>query len=94
MASDDQAGRRYAITGRVQGVGFRDFAQREARRLRLTGYARNLPDGTVLVFAVGTAQALSDFEAMLRRGPRFSEVRGFSTEEAAPQAFDDFRVFA
>lgn len=86
------AGRRYSVHGRVQGVGFRDFAQREARRLKLTGYARNLPDGSVLVCAVGSETALSEFESALRTGPRWAEVRSVAIEEMAAQDFDDFRI--
>lgn len=88
------AGRRFSIHGQVQGVGFRDFTQREARRLKLTGYVRNLPDGSVLVCAVGLPSAVSDFEGVLRQGPRFAEVRGFSVEEMEASAFEDFRIFS
>lgn len=62
--------RRYVVSGRVQGVGYRYFAQREALRFRLTGYAENLDDGSVEVLAVGDAPALEEFEQALRRGPR------------------------
>ncbi len=79
--------------GRVQGVGFRDFVQREARRLKLNGYVRNLPDGSVLVCAMGPETSMSALEAALYTGPRWSEVRGVSSEELiTDQAFDDFRI--
>ena len=85
-------GRRFSAQGRVQGVGFRDFVQREARRLNLTGYTRNLADGSVLVCAVGTIESISELEAIVRRGPRWAEVRGMTVEEMEAQPFDDFRI--
>lgn len=85
-------GRRFTIHGRVQGVGFRDFVQREARRLNLTGYARNLADGSVMVCAVGAEEAMAEIESIVRQGPRWAEVRRLSVEEMEAQAFDDFRI--
>ena len=57
------------VEGRVQGVGYRDFARRTARRLSVRGWARNRRDGTVEVFAVASAAKLEDFLAELRQGP-------------------------
>lgn len=57
------------VEGRVQGVGYRDFARRTARRLGVRGWARNRLDGTVEVLAVGTAASLESFLADLRHGP-------------------------
>ena len=85
-------GRRYSIQGRVQGVGFRDFAQREARRRNLKGYARNLADGSVLVCVVGSESALVDFASSLQMGPAWAEVRSVAIEEMAAQDFEDFRI--
>jgi acylphosphatase len=90
--SGSHVGRRYTVHGRVQGVGFRDFVQREARRLKLTGYARNLADGSVLVCAVGAGQAIMELEAILHQGPRWAEVRGVDVEEMPGRPFDDFRI--
>ena len=67
---------RYIVQGRVQGVGYRYFARRQADALGVTGYARNRPDGSVEVVAEGTAEALRDFEARLREGPDFASVQG------------------
>jgi acylphosphatase len=86
------AGRRFLIHGRVQGVGFRDFVQREARRLNLTGYTRNLADGSVLVCVVGGPESVAEMEGIARQGPRWAEVRGLSVEEMEAQPFDDFRI--
>lgn len=64
------------IRGRVQGVGFRDAASREARRLGLSGWVRNRLDGAVEVTAEGYEAALLGLEAFLRVGPRFAKVIG------------------
>ena len=67
------------VRGRVQGVGFRWFVQREARRLGLTGWARNLPDGRrVEVVAEGSRAALDDLLEALRRRPEGSHVEDVS----------------
>jgi acylphosphatase len=88
-------GRRYAIQGRVQGVGFRDFVQREARRLNVTGYVKNLSDGSVLVCALGLKESIEALESALYQGPRWSEVRGVSKEDLAlDETFEDFRIFS
>ena len=60
--------RRWLVHGRVQGVGYRYFAQRMASELGLTGYARNLDNGSVEVYAAGTPDRLSDFAGRLRQG--------------------------
>ena len=65
---------RFLVAGQVQGVGFRWFTQREARRLVLTGWARNLPDGRVEVLAQGGHGPLDHLEKSLKTGPRFSRV--------------------
>ena len=65
---------RYLVTGRVQGVGYRYFVLREAERLGLAGFARNLPDGRVEVVAEGTEEVLGHLEARLRAGPSFASV--------------------
>jgi acylphosphatase len=66
----------------VQGVGFRFFAQRTAEKLRLSGYVRNLRDGRVEVYALGTAEQLAAMRAALGRGPRFSSVTEVREEPA------------
>jgi acylphosphatase len=84
--------KRWFIRGRVQGVGYRNFAQRAAADLGLTGYARNLDDGRVEVYAVGPVDKLSELAGMLYRGPRWSEVRGVEEQEAAIQQYGSFRI--
>lgn len=68
------------VSGRVQGVGFRYFAQHEARRLGLCGYVRNLPDGRVEVSAEGSRRALESLVVALREGPAGAWVRGVQLE--------------
>ena len=84
--------RRYLISGRVQGVGFRYFAERAARQTGVTGWARNLADGRVEVHANGSAQELSDFEARLRTGPALADIRGFESSDTAVIPSSGFRI--
>ncbi len=86
--------RRYLIRGRVQGVGYRFFAQRAADELRLTGYTRNLDDGRVEVYAVGTAEQLTELAGRLWKGPRLAEVRGVEEFEADVQQYGSFHIEA
>jgi acylphosphatase len=66
--------RRILVSGRVQGVGYRYATVREARRLGLRGYARNLPDGRVEVVAEGPPDDVSRLTAWCGRGPSAAEV--------------------
>ena len=86
------AARRYLIAGRVQGVGFRFFVERVAMELGLTGYTRNLADGRVEVYAVGTPQQLSELSGLLWRGPRMASVRAVEEHEAPVADYTDFRI--
>ena len=92
MAAKDREARRWYVRGRVQGVGYRYFAQRTASALGLTGYARNLDDGRVEVYAVGPASKLAELAPLLYRGPRWAEVRGVEEQEAAVHAFASFHI--
>ncbi len=65
----------------VQGVGYRFFAQRVAERLGLAGYVKNLRDGRVEVYAIGTPEQLLSLRAELERGPRAASVSSVSEEE-------------
>jgi acylphosphatase len=68
----------------VQGVGFRYFAQHAAEKLQIHGYVRNLRDGRVEAYAIGTPEQLATFRAALERGPRFSSVAEVREESASP----------
>lgn len=82
--------RRHLISGRVQGVFFRDSARREAERLGLSGYAVNLDDGRVEVLACGPIDALDRLESWLHRGSPGARVDDVTTEpvkETPPDRF-------
>ncbi|HWS53104.1 MAG TPA: acylphosphatase [Pyrinomonadaceae bacterium] len=66
--------RRYYISGEVQGVGFRFFAQRVAARHQVVGYVRNLADGRVEVVAEGAPEGIEGFRHDLAAGPRHAHV--------------------
>lgn len=72
------------VTGRVQGVYYRASTQREAQRLGVVGYAKNLSDGSVEVWAQGDAAAVDDLVAWCRGGPPRSEVTEVAVEDAEP----------
>lgn len=83
----------YLISGRVQGVGYRAFAEREARGLGLKGWVRNLADGRVEACARGPKLLLGRFEAMLRAGPASARVESLAvTNWDAQEALNDFEV--
>ena len=86
--------KRFFVRGRVQGVGFRYFVERAAHELAVTGYARNLDDGRVEVYAVGRAEQLSELASRLWKGPRFADVRGVEEQDAAVQQYDAFSIEA
>jgi acylphosphatase len=79
------------IRGEVQGVGFRWAVQNQADRLGLTGYAENLPDGSVRVEAEGAPDRLDQLEAYLHQGPRWAEVESVDAERRP--ATGDFYTF-
>jgi acylphosphatase len=83
---------RYLVRGRVQGVGYRYFVMREAGALGVSGFARNLPDGSVEVVAEGADEVLQSFEERLREGPSFAEVRGLDRSPIAPRGDQGFHI--
>ncbi|HKE25764.1 MAG TPA: acylphosphatase [Bryobacteraceae bacterium] len=91
MAATHEA-RRWLVRGRVQGVGYRFFAQRAAESLGLAGYVRNLDDGRVEVYAVGPDKKLSELAGMLYQGPRWSDVRGVDEQQAALEDYSSFHI--
>jgi acylphosphatase len=66
------------VSGRVQGVGFRWFVVDEARRLKLSGWVRNCPDGRVEIAACGNADALAQLESAVTTGPPGAKVQKIS----------------
>jgi acylphosphatase len=76
--------RKFLVSGRVQGVGFRYFALDAARREGLHGYITNNDDGTVEAVAEGEAEAVDRFERALRRGPSHSRVENVIVDDIEP----------
>ena len=74
--------RRAVVRGRVQGVGFRYFAERAARELGVRGWVRNRPDGTVETLAEGETEVLDRYLDRLRKGPLGSRVDAVDVADA------------
>jgi len=66
--------RKFVVTGRVQGVGYGFYAERWASQLGICGYVKNLWDGNVEVYAIGTPIAIEEFKRQLVEGPRSAHV--------------------
>jgi acylphosphatase len=77
-------GRRYLISGRVLGVGFRFFVFDRAAREGIRGFVRNLPERRVEVVAEGDAEAMDRFERAIRQGPPAARVDDVETEVMPP----------
>jgi acylphosphatase len=95
MTSTEKAieARRFLVRGRVQGVGFRWFVEREAHILGIAGWVRNNHDGSVEVLAQGTRDQLSGLHAWLREGPPAARVDAVEVSEARPvDGLNSFRI--
>jgi acylphosphatase len=95
MTSTEKAveARRFVVRGRVQGVGFRWFVEREAHILGIAGWVRNNADGSVEVLAQGTRDQLLVLRSRLREGPRAARVDAVEEVEAQPTAsVSSFRI--
>jgi len=85
--------RRFLVRGRVQGVGFRWFVEREAHILGVAGWVRNNADGGVEVLAQGTRDQLLGLRSRLRQGPRAARVDAVDESEAPPApGLSSFRI--
>jgi len=85
--------RRFFISGNVQGVGYRFFAQRAAARHQVVGYAKNLSDGRVEVLVEGSTQSVEGFRNDLATGPRFSSVDHVEEIHLDPSGqYSSFRI--
>jgi acylphosphatase len=96
MASTEKSqpqARRFLVRGRVQGVGFRWFVEREAHILQIAGWVRNNHDGSVEVLAMGTLEQLAGLRSRLQEGPRAARVDEVEESEAKPVAgLNSFQV--
>ncbi len=84
--------RRAVLSGRVQGVGFRFFAESAAREARITGWVRNRHDGTVETVAEGEAEDVRRYLDRLRAGPIGSRVTALDEEEVPIRGYDSFEI--
>jgi acylphosphatase len=85
--------RQFVIRGRVQGVGFRYFTQDAARREGVTGWVRNLPDGSVEALVEGEFEAVMRVERAIRSGPRGARVEDVDVGSQEPSgAYRDFSI--
>lgn len=78
--------RRYIVSGRVQGVGFRNYVEHIAGKLKVDGYVRNRWDGSVEVFAMATPERLKQMGFALEKGPMMSHVIEVREEPDTPDA--------
>ncbi|HMU34716.1 MAG TPA: acylphosphatase [Pyrinomonadaceae bacterium] len=83
--------RRYFVSGIVQGVGFRYFAQRSAAKHQIRGFIRNLSDGRVEAFVEGSERAVIAFKEDIAAGPPFSNVE--MLEEIVEDPTDQYSTF-
>jgi acylphosphatase len=88
----DAVRRRLSITGRVQGVFFRESCRRVAEQNGVAGTARNLDDGSVQVVLEGTARAVAEVIAWCRKGPSGASVTGVDVTDEEPEGLSDFRT--
>jgi acylphosphatase len=84
--------RRYLISGRVQGVGFRFFTEAAASREGIEGWVRNLADGRVEIRAEGDAESVDRFDRAVRHGPPGARVERVETFEDVPGGGAGFSV--
>ena len=85
--------RKYKVSGWVQGVGFRFFAERAANQLGITGYVKNCWDDTVEVYAIGDEVSLDEFKRQLGEGPRSARVTGINeTDESVDKQYKSFMI--
>jgi acylphosphatase len=85
--------RKYEISGRVQGVGFRFFVERWANQLGVCGYVKNRWDGSVEVYAIGEAEALEELKLRLTEGPRSARVSSLEeSDEPVRKGYSKFLI--
>jgi acylphosphatase len=93
MPSTDVVRRRLLFSGAVQGVGFRYWAVRESASFGVTGYVRNLYDGSVEAVLEGPRDEVANFEGVLREGPPYGRIRRVDAIDEEPRGeFESFRV--
>ncbi len=81
-----------SVKGMVQGVGFRWNAATEARKRGISGFVRNLPDGSVYIEAEGTKKMLDSYVEWCKKGPLFSSVESVITGSFPPEGYSGFAI--
>ncbi|HKF52853.1 MAG TPA: acylphosphatase [Candidatus Acidoferrales bacterium] len=81
--ADSKLAKLFYVSGAVQGVGYRFFTQRVSQRIGVTGYVKNLRDGRVEIYAIGSESQLSELRRELERGPQGASVSEVFDEDAA-----------
>jgi acylphosphatase len=84
--------RSYLVSGRVQGIGFREWVRRTARSHGVRGWVRNREDGRVEAVATAEAEILERFESVLRGGSAISRIESLETSDVEETLFADFEV--
>ncbi len=94
MPDEHRVARTYYVSGSVQGVGYRLFARRMAEALGVTGYAKNLRDGRVEIYALGLAEKLDSLRRKLEQGPPAAAVWEVTEEPAQvlPRYGEEFSI--
>ena len=83
--------KRLIISGRVQGVGYREWMVEKARALGVSGWVRNRLDGSVEALVAGDVASVEELSRLCRRGPRMAEVTSIDEEMADPPEYPGFR---
>ncbi|MDQ2710819.1 MAG: acylphosphatase [Acidobacteriota bacterium] len=89
---EQKQAKRWIVKGSVQGVGFRFFVQHKATALGLTGWARNLDDGNVEVYAAGPPSRLADLTAALQAGPKSADVQSVDERDETVENSSSFSI--
>lgn len=92
METDEKVLLRIRIKGRVQGVGFRWNAAREANMLGITGYVRNMTDGSVYIEAEGLRHSIEKYLSWCQSGPVLSSVHSVEYDKLPPQGYSTFSI--
>jgi acylphosphatase len=82
----------YTVSGWVQGVWYRSETQQEAKKLKLTGWVKNVENGNVEVLVCGEQQQITRFEKWLRQGPKLARVKSVISKKLPWQQHEDFII--
>lgn len=80
------------VSGKVQGVYYRQSAKQRAQQLGITGFAKNMPDGSVLLIATGTHSQLTEFVDWCRKGPPAARVSDVTVQQEEAHPYDSFTI--